>query len=367
MSSAHVEDGQGQSTGNDVRRLRTHDMEIGITDAVQRHVQRHVVAPKPVTQRRLDFEHARPRWFREMAAEALGVFFYVYPGIASQASFFLNGTEPIFGSLFQIGWAYAIGIAFAIIICGPTSGGHFNPAITLCFAVWQGFPWSKVPRYIFAQIFGSFMAGLILVGQYHPQLMLLAAGLRKQGISPNSLGGPGSILCSFPGPTETNYGYLFFIEFFVDSFIGIVIWAVLDPANPFIAPASAPFIIGLAYANMIWGFANVTISTNLARDLGTRIVAAIFFGGDAFNRYAPIAILVNVPATLFATLVYEILLRDSFAIIAKGHNVHEDGEEGLTRHLTKTGTLEEGITSNIARRNDYDAPYQNGKAEESPV
>jgi glycerol uptake facilitator-like aquaporin len=45
-----------------------------------------------------------------MAAEALGVFFYVYPGIASQASFFINGTEPQFGSLFQIGWAYMIGI-----------------------------------------------------------------------------------------------------------------------------------------------------------------------------------------------------------------------------------------------------------------
>lgn len=52
-------------------------MEIGVTDAVQRHVHRHVVAPKPVTQRKLDFEHARPRWMREMAAEALGVFFYV--------------------------------------------------------------------------------------------------------------------------------------------------------------------------------------------------------------------------------------------------------------------------------------------------
>lgn len=100
-----------------------------------------------------------------------------------------------------------------------------------------------------------------------------------------------------------------------------MIWAVLDPANPFIAPQSAPFVIGLAYANMIWGFANVTISTNLARDLGTRMVAAIFFGGDAFNRYAPIAILVNIPATIFATAVYEIIQRDSFAIIAKGHNV----------------------------------------------
>ena len=29
----------------------------------------------------------------------------------------------------------------------------------------------------------------------------------------------------------------------------------------------------------IWAYADITISTNLARDLGTRIVAAIFYGG----------------------------------------------------------------------------------------
>jgi glycerol uptake facilitator-like aquaporin len=69
---------------------------------------------------------------------------------------------------------------------------------------------------------------------------------------------------------------------------------------------------------MVWGFADITISTNLARDLGTRIVAAIFYGGDAFGDYAPISVLVNIPATIFATVVYEIILRDSFAIIAKG-------------------------------------------------
>lgn len=54
---------------------------------------------------------------------------------------------------------------------------------------------------------------------------------------------------------------------------------------------------------MVWGFADITISTNLARDLGTRIVALIFYGREAFTYmgYAPIAILVNIPATLFAT------------------------------------------------------------------
>ncbi len=89
---------------------------------------------------------------------------------------------------------------------------------------------------------------------------------------------------------------------------------------------------------MVWGFADIAISTNLARDLGTRIVAAIFFGGEAFSylNYSWIAILVNVPATLFATGYYEFLMRDSLSKIAKGHALHEDGEEGLHRHITNT-------------------------------
>lgn len=45
-----------------------------MTEAVQRHISRHVIAPKPVSQRKLDFERARPRWLREMMAEATGVF-----------------------------------------------------------------------------------------------------------------------------------------------------------------------------------------------------------------------------------------------------------------------------------------------------
>lgn len=55
--------------------------------------------------------------------------------------------------------------------------------------------------------------------------------------------------------------------------------------------------------------------------------------------YAPIAILVNIPATLFATAYYEFLMRDSFLIIGKGHAVHEDGESGLMKHISKTGRI----------------------------
>ena len=62
-----------------VNLYRTDDyvVELGATEAVQQHMSRHVVATKPVSQRKLDFEHKRPRILRECMAEATGVFFYV--------------------------------------------------------------------------------------------------------------------------------------------------------------------------------------------------------------------------------------------------------------------------------------------------
>jgi len=102
---------------------------------------------------------------------------------------------------------------------------------------------------------------------------------------------------------------------------------------------------------MIWGFASISISTNLARDLGTRLVALIFFGPATFTykHYAWIAIVVNIPATFLATAYYELLMRDSLRKIGHGHAVHEQGEEGLQKHLTKTRTLEDGSTAVVRK------------------
>lgn len=104
---------------------------------------------------------------------------------------------------------------------------------------------------------------------------------------------------------------------------------------------------------MIWAYADITISTNLARDLGTRIVAAIFYGGEAFSyhNYSWIAILVNIPATLFATGYYEFLMRDSLAKIGKGHAVHEGGDTGLALHLTKSGIPLERESDELPKMN----------------
>ena len=317
------------SRDDDLRRMQTGDLELGVTEATQQHVSRRVARAPPASPARLAWERKRPQWLREMIAEALGVAMYVMPGVAATAAQItaifqqsLESTAPpaaTIGSVLSVGFAFGFGIAFAIIVGAPVSGGHFNPAITLSFVIFQGFPVRKAARYLLAQICGAIISGLLVYAFYKDTFDLLIAG-----------GIPGTdfiqVFCAYPKEYQS-LGFLFVQEFFVDAFIGFVIWAVLDPANPFVSPSAAPFIIGLAYTACVAGTGSNTLSTNLARDLGTRIVAAGFFGKSAFTyrKYSPIGILVNIPATLFAVSFYEFVFKDTIVAIKDGHMSHPDG------------------------------------------
>ena len=46
---------------------------------------------------------------------------------------------------------------------GDISGAHFNPAVTLGFAVANKFKWIEVPKYIIAQLLGALTASYILL------------------------------------------------------------------------------------------------------------------------------------------------------------------------------------------------------------
>lgn len=59
-----------------------------------------------------------------------------------------------FVALLQIGLAYAFGILFAIGVCGSTSGGHFNPCMTVCFVIFKGFPPLKGLRCVLSSLSG---------------------------------------------------------------------------------------------------------------------------------------------------------------------------------------------------------------------
>ena len=63
------------------------------------------------------------------------------------------------------------------------------------------------------------MAGLLVMGQYHEQISEFKALTQEAGLPVFAPTGPAGILCTFPLATQTNQGFLFLIEFFVDSFI----------------------------------------------------------------------------------------------------------------------------------------------------
>ncbi|KDQ11549.1 hypothetical protein BOTBODRAFT_67910 [Botryobasidium botryosum FD-172 SS1] len=268
-----------------------------------------------------NWERLRPIWLLECMAEATGAFMYTYAGVGATAAFIVGGfaKEEGIGALLNIGLAYGLGIVFAITVCGMTSGGHFSPSVTIAFALFRGFSWRKVPGYILSQIFGAFLACLIVYGQYRQQILeieesLMAAKLESVIFSPQGTAG---IFAIYPNAGQ-NLGNVLMNEFFVCFFLGLVIWGVIDPSNIFVTPSSIPFVVGLAYTALIWGYVPVTLAANAARDLGGRFAVLAIWGTSSWpGRYAAISALTNIPATILAALFYELFLADSSRVVVK--------------------------------------------------
>ncbi|KAI0768698.1 aquaporin-like protein [Trametes elegans] len=317
----------------------------------------HLADIKPRSNAFIAWERRRHRqahWLVECIAEFMGVFFYVYAGVGSTASFLLSSVAQMngLGSVFQIGTAYAFGILFAIVVCAPTSGGHFNPAVTIAFTLLKRVTPRKALRYIVAQILGAYVACLLVYVQWHDLLMeatelLEAAGkLDAVMFTPN---GPAGVFALYAPPGES-LGRIFLNEFVSDFFIGLVIWACLDPTNFSAPPAAGPWIISFSYAVIVWGYSPVGVATNAARDVGCRLMALTIWGTAAGGgSYAAIAALTNIPATLLAVAFYEFILADSSRVVTPGHVdflaghiAHEEHSQGVIREGS-VGTVSPGL------------------------
>lgn len=58
--------------------------------------------------------------------------------------------------------AWGLAVMCGVLIAGPYSGAHLNPAVSVGLAVAGSFSWSMVPGYILAQLLGAF-CGAVLV------------------------------------------------------------------------------------------------------------------------------------------------------------------------------------------------------------
>lgn len=62
--------------------------------------------------------------------------------------------------------ATGAGLVVLILVFGPLSGAHFNPAVSMADAWQGGLPWRDVPPYIAAQVSGAFLGVAVAHGMF---------------------------------------------------------------------------------------------------------------------------------------------------------------------------------------------------------
>jgi glycerol uptake facilitator protein len=152
-----------------------------------------------------------------------------------------------------------------VYVAGRISGAHLNPAVTLAFATFRGFPWRKVAPYMGAQVAGAFVAALVVRWDYTEVLAKFDPGhtLKSQFVF-STLPGNGS-------PGVSDFGAL------RDQIIGtaillFLIFAITDARNTSPGANLAPFIIGLLVVGIGMAFGtDAGYAINPARDFGPRL------------------------------------------------------------------------------------------------
>ncbi|XP_058186845.1 probable aquaporin NIP4-2 isoform X4 [Rhododendron vialii] len=92
---------------------------------------------------------------QKVIAEVIGTFFVIFSGCGVVVVNNLYGGTVTFPGI-CVTWGLIVMVM--IYSVGHISGAHFNPAVTITFAIFRRFPWWEVPIYIAAQIVGSILA-----------------------------------------------------------------------------------------------------------------------------------------------------------------------------------------------------------------
>jgi glycerol uptake facilitator protein len=274
---------------------------------------------------------------RQMAAEMIGTFLLVFFGCGVVHAAVLTGAQH---GLWQVAIVWGVAIMLAIYSVGGVSGAHINPAMTLAFALFRGFPKVRVIPFIVAQLAGSIVAAGALFLLFSPHL---AAKEQEKRVT---RGEPGSVVTAmcygeyFPNPSSLADGsepysterhdklrnlvphsLAFAAEFCGTLILGFVVFAVTDDRNMGRPPkGNEPIFIGLTVAALISVLAPLTQACfNPARDFGPRLFAALVgWGTIALPGFADLSWLtVYIVAPILGAVaggaLYGFVIRPSFS------------------------------------------------------
>lgn len=92
-----------------------------------------------------------------ITAEIIGTFLLILLGGGVTANVLLKDTKGHNSGWIVITTGWGLAVYVAVVVAGPYSGAHINPAVTVGLAAAGKFPWADTGLYIAAQFLGAFL------------------------------------------------------------------------------------------------------------------------------------------------------------------------------------------------------------------
>jgi glycerol uptake facilitator protein len=108
----------------------------------------------------------------EYIAEFIGTMLLILLGNGVVANVVLDKTQGNKGGWIVIALGWGLAVFLGVVVAGPYSGAHLNPAVTIGLSVAGLFPWSKVVLFIIAQLGGAATGAFLVWGTYRHHLDL---------------------------------------------------------------------------------------------------------------------------------------------------------------------------------------------------
>ena len=198
-------------------------------------------------------------------AELIGTMLMILLGNGVVANVVLKDTKGHNSGWLVITTAWALAVFVGVVVAGPYSGAHLNPAVTIALALVGKFAWGSVAPYILAQFLGAFIGAFLVWIMYFDHF--------------KRTNNTGSILAVFcTGPAVRNY-----VSNIASEIIGafVLLFTIFYIAGAEITPAKTPVGLGsvgaIPVTFLVWviglGLGGTTgYAINPARDLGPRIM-----------------------------------------------------------------------------------------------